>query len=148
MQNKSYTNTITVNNLIMMMQMSMMHVWGSRKWNSMYTYVWSIDWLIYLFKLWHSAKSFFHARIHKVTTYKQQSQIHTTYNTDSYNLQDNTYNIQWQLYNYNIHFKYLKRLWWKIMKSLKSVAKMPFWQCSSANLHRAIIAECTGHLVL
>lgn len=39
--------------------------------------------LIYLYKLQHLAKPFFHARVHKVTPYKyiQQNQRHIAYNT-------------------------------------------------------------------
>ena len=69
----------------------------------------------------------------------------------------NTYNLQWQPYNYNIHFKYLQRLWRKNNKSLKSCCGSEFhhvmafcwkWRFESANLHQTIIAKFTGHLVL
>ena len=118
-------------------------------------------WLIHLFKLWHLAKPFFHARVHKITTYNTD----TNYNTYIYNdnrttttYNDNrtttTYNDNYTTttYSLNTYKDYDKK-----SMSLKSCCGsefhhvMAFWhKCcfDSSNLHWGIIAEWTGHLVL
>ena len=56
--------------------------------------------LIYGFKLWHSAKPFFHARVHKVTTYNTS----TSNKLITYSIQYKyiTYNITHTTYNDNL----------------------------------------------